>query len=230
MVLAESVMIRPSTAFRSGRHHFLGSTLQRQHFPRLPRDWPQCLIKALSYTCKQQLTKHKKQITPWVPPSDSTQGEAIEFAQFAGIKFYRQIPDGFSIFEGLVTNKLPLVLPCPLQTVVIWVTVWVSGVSWKCRPTFDRQNKRKSPEILRFQDVYGCGGRTRTYDLRVMSGDILNFFNLKIRVYLRVIKNKRTYLSSNQIRFPQFQVPLPQIFPKDFCQKVPHVSPLTTLF
>ena len=27
----------------------------------------------------------------------------------------------------------------------------------------------------------GCGGRTRTYDLRVMSGDILNFFILKLR-------------------------------------------------
>jgi len=27
----------------------------------------------------------------------------------------------------------------------------------------------KSPEILRFQDFSGCGGRTRTYGLRVMS-------------------------------------------------------------
>ena len=27
---------------------------------------------------------------------------------------------------------------------------------------------RKSPEILRFQDFFGCGGRTRTYGLRVM--------------------------------------------------------------
>ena len=51
--------------------------------------------------------------------------------------------------------------------------------------------------------LFGCGGRTRTYDLRVMSGDIPNFFNLKIRDYLRVIKNNRTYLSSNKIRFPQ---------------------------
>ena len=36
---------------------------------------------------------------------------------------------------------------------------------------------------------YGCGGRTRTYDLRVMSGDILNFFNQKLLVYLRKTKN-----------------------------------------
>ena len=28
---------------------------------------------------------------------------------------------------------------------------------------------KKSPEILRFQDFYGCGDRTRTCDLRVMS-------------------------------------------------------------
>ena len=51
---------------------------------------------------------------PWALSSDSTQGEAIEFAQFEGWKFYKEFPDGFSIFEGLVTNKLPLVLPCPL--------------------------------------------------------------------------------------------------------------------
>ena len=37
-----------------------------------------------------------------------------------------------------------------------------------------------------FRTFYGCGGRTRTYDLRVMSGDIPNLFNLKIRVYLQI--------------------------------------------
>ena len=46
-------------------------------------------------------------------------------------------------------------------------------------------------------------GRTRIYDLRVISGNILNFLNLKIRVYLRVIKISRIYLSSSKIRFPQ---------------------------
>lgn len=34
------------------------------------------------------------------------------------------------------------------------------------------------------------------------SGDILNFFNLKNHVYLRIIKNNRVYLSSNKIHFP----------------------------
>ena len=30
-------------------------------------------------------------------------------------------------------------------------------------------DKRKGHEILQFMTFYGCGGRTRTYDLRVMS-------------------------------------------------------------
>ena len=37
--------------------------------------------------------------------SDGTQGEVVGFAQFRGWKFYKEFPDGFSIFEGLVTNK-----------------------------------------------------------------------------------------------------------------------------
>ena len=44
----------------------------------------------------------------------SSQGEAIKVAQFEGRKFYRAIPDGFSIFEELVTKKRPSVLSCPL--------------------------------------------------------------------------------------------------------------------
>ena len=60
-----------------------------------------------------------------------------------------------------------------------------------------------SAPISKSVRIVGCGGRTRTYDLRVMSGDILNFFNLKSRVYLRIIENNRTYLSSNKIHFPQ---------------------------
>ena len=117
----------------------------------------------------QQLIKYKKQIKPWVLSNDRTQGEVIGFAQFKGWKFYREVPDGFSISGNLVTRKQPLVLPCPLYSIVIWVRVWVSGFSRNYRPTFEHRNKRKSPEILRFQDFFGCGGRTRTYDLRVMS-------------------------------------------------------------
>ena len=45
---------------------------------------------------------------------DSFQGEVIEFEQIMGNKFYKQIPDGFSISGDFVTRKQPLVLPCPL--------------------------------------------------------------------------------------------------------------------
>ena len=65
------------------------------------------------------------------------------------------------------------------------------------------KTKKKYRKQAVFGTFYGCGGRTRTYDLRVMSGDILNFFNLKSRVYLRIIKDNRIYLSSNKIHFPQ---------------------------
>ena len=66
----------------------------------------------------------------------SSQGEAIEFTQFEGRKFYRQLPDGFSIFKELVTTKRPFVLPCPLYPIVIWVTIWVSRILSKFISTF----------------------------------------------------------------------------------------------
>ena len=40
--------------------------------------------------------------------------------------------------------------------------------------------KKRQP-AERLTVFFGCGGRTRTYDLRVMSGDILNFFISKVR-------------------------------------------------
>ena len=57
----------------------------------------------------------------------------------------------------------------------IWVMVWVSVISAKIGRTFWPHKCRKSPEILRFQDFDGCGGRIWTNDLRVMScGRLLN--------------------------------------------------------
>ena len=87
------------------------------------------------YIATRQLTKHKKQITPWGLLDDISQGEAIEFAQFEGRKLYRQFPDGFTIFEDLVITKRPFVPPCPLRPIVIWVTVWVSGILSEFRST-----------------------------------------------------------------------------------------------
>ena len=98
-----------------------------------------------------------------------TQGEAIGFAQFMSRNFCREIPNGFSNFWALVINKRLLVQPCPLQTVVIWVTVWVSGFLSKSALTILATKQRKVPKPWWFRNFYGCGGRTRTYDLRVMS-------------------------------------------------------------
>ena len=67
---------------------------------------------------------------------DSSRGKAIGFAQFKGRKFYREIPDGFSIFGSLVNRKKPVVLPCPPCPIVIWVTVWGSGILSKSVLTF----------------------------------------------------------------------------------------------
>ena len=85
---------------------------------------------------------------PWVLLGNSTQGEAIKFAQFEGRIFYRQFPDGFSIFEGLVVRKQTLVLPCPLYPIVIWVTVWVSGFLSKSVPTIFPVKQKKSSETM----------------------------------------------------------------------------------
>ena len=48
----------------------------------------------------------------------------------------------------------------------VWVSVWVRKNS---EQVIGQKKCEKSPEILRFQDFSGCGGRTRTYGLRVMS-------------------------------------------------------------
>ena len=77
---------------------------------------------------------------------DSSQGEVIEFTQFNDRKNFREIPDGFSFLEHLAITKRPLVLSCPLETIE---TMVVSELLW-------------------------CGGRTRTYGLRVMSCDLHN--------------------------------------------------------
>ena len=50
-----------------------------------------------------------------------------------------------------------------------WVKTWVGSLTHFLRPTFSRQKQKKRPEISRFQVFYGCGGRTRTCGLRVMS-------------------------------------------------------------
>ena len=50
-----------------------------------------------------------------------------------------------------------------------WVRIWVCSSAQILRPSFSPQKRKKRPEISRFQVFYGCGGRTRTCGLRVMS-------------------------------------------------------------
>ena len=50
-----------------------------------------------------------------------------------------------------------------------WVKTWVCSSPQILHPTFSPQKRKKRPEISRFQVFYGCGGRTRTCGLRVMS-------------------------------------------------------------
>ena len=44
-----------------------------------------------------------------------------------------------------------------------------AGFSQISAQLFDTEYKRKVPKPLWFRNFFGCGGRTRTYDLRVMS-------------------------------------------------------------
>ena len=70
--------------------------------------------------------------------------------------FCREIPNGFSNFWALVINKRLLVQPCPLQTVVIWVTVWVSGFLSKSALTILATKQRKVPKPWWFRNFYGA--------------------------------------------------------------------------
>ena len=67
----------------------------------------------------------------------------------------------------------------PLADNPLWVKIWVRvvskgfvGISFEL---FDPKNKEKVLKSYDFRTFYGCGGRTRTYDLRVMSCKKSNF-------------------------------------------------------
>ena len=60
---------------------------------------------ASRYTATWHLTKHKKQITPWILSGNSIQGETIGFAQFEGRKFYKVNIKSYSAFLGLEANR-----------------------------------------------------------------------------------------------------------------------------
>ena len=68
---------------------------------------------------------------------------------------------------------LKKMLTCPLSAILLWVRIWVElfcGKSQKISPNFSKFIiQEKVLKSYDFRTFYGCGGRTRTYDLRVMS-------------------------------------------------------------
>ena len=73
-------------------------------------------------------------------------------------------------------------LTCQLCTILLWVKTWVKrfrGKSLDFSSNFS--TTRKQEKVLKFYDfrtIYGCGGRTRTYDLRVMRVDNLVIYRI----------------------------------------------------
>ena len=64
-------------------------------------------------------------------------------------------------------------LLCPYGAILLWVRIWVKRFSanlQKFSPNFlVSKTQEKVLKSYDFRTFYGCGGRTRTYDLRVMS-------------------------------------------------------------
>ena len=79
---------------------------------------------------------------------DRIRGKAIGYAQFEGRKFYKDISERFFDFSGLIANRLRFVLPCPLSSIGVWVTVWVSSFLSKSGQTFQPLKQKKSSETI----------------------------------------------------------------------------------
>ena len=64
-------------------------------------------------------------------------------------------------------------LTCPLSDILLWVRIWVKRFCEKLQNISSNfSTNKKQEKVLKsydFRTFYGCGGRTRTYDLRVMS-------------------------------------------------------------
>ena len=73
-----------------------------------------------------------------------------------------------------------------------WVKKWVRSLTHFLRPTFSHQKRKKRPEIVRFQVFYGCGGRTRTCGLRVMSPTSCQLLHAAIYYCVRYGAGDRT--------------------------------------
>ena len=61
---------------------------------------------------------------------------------------------------------------CPLSDILLWVRIWVKRLSADLQNFTSNFSVPKTQEkVLKsydFRTFYGCGGRTRTYELRVM--------------------------------------------------------------
>ena len=56
----------------------------------------------------------------------------------------------------------------PLRDSLLWVRAVLAVFAKKYFELFDPKSKEKVLKSYDFRTFYGCGGRTRTYDLRVM--------------------------------------------------------------
>ncbi len=66
-----------------------------------------------------------------------------------------------------------IILTCPLGAILLWVRIWVKGFSADSQNfTLNFSTHKMQEKVLKpcdFRTFYGCGRRTRTSDLRVMS-------------------------------------------------------------
>ena len=125
-------------------------------------------------------------------------------------------------------------LTCPLGASLLWVRIWVkrfSGKSQNSSPNF--LTPKKQEKVLKscdFRTFYGCGGRTRTYDLRVMSpknGFLHRFILFKKSLYRNgfsdlsfypVVCNNSTFYSEVELLLNLNQHPKGKEKPPSYCR------------
>ena len=76
-------------------------------------------------------------------------------------------------YLSIVVEKNPKNQENPLRAILLWVKIWVRRFHAEMQNLYSNfllvKAKEKVLKSYDFRTFYGCGGRTRTYDLRVMS-------------------------------------------------------------
>ena len=63
---------------------------------------------------------------------------------------------GYRGYHGEYPLRCHLILS---EHFAVWVSAWVKALTHFLTQIIFQQKQRKSPEILRFQGFFGCGGR-----------------------------------------------------------------------